>query len=147
MMLLSEALGRLVINAADARQVGTVARVVIDAHTAHITALCLQAMKDGGDVIAWQNVQAIGPDAVIVDAAQFMQLSPDEACVHRGLLNKRILTEEGEEIGTMTDLAFDPASGHIEELHTSKGQFPGQRILGLGTYALIVQADDPFRPT
>ncbi|QEU90735.1 PRC-barrel domain-containing protein [Streptomyces kanamyceticus] len=139
-MLFSQTLGCPVLSALDASRVGTVAGLVVDPEHAGITALRLTDVSSGGDVIPWTDVHAVGPDAVVVEAAapaRFTSASSPE--VHNPL-GKRLLTELGDQIGTVGDIAFDPESGGIGTLHTSRGeQVPGERLLGIGSYAVVIQ--------
>ncbi|MFE4856611.1 PRC-barrel domain-containing protein [Streptomyces sp. NPDC056670] len=140
-MLLSQTLGRSVINVEDAQQIGAVEELVIDPASAQIVAIRLKGAKDaGGGTVAWQDVQAVGPDAVMVHAARTARLSPVDAEVQKDLVGKRVLTERGEEIGKLTDVAFDPVTGRVEGLQTARGLIPGHSMLGVGAYALVVRA-------
>ncbi|MFD1271300.1 PRC-barrel domain-containing protein [Streptomyces kaempferi] len=64
---------------------------------------------------------------------------PAPAPPHHEALGARVLTESGDERGTVRDIAFDPATGRIEEIRTTSGEFPGELLMGLGDYALVVR--------
>ncbi|MEU6121569.1 hypothetical protein [Streptomyces sp. NPDC047123] len=139
MMLLSQTVGRPVVSAADAAQVGTVAGLVVEPDGALITALRLDGVKDGGDVVAWRDVHAVGPDAVVVGTTGVARFASADGADRQNLLGKRLLTELGDEAGTLADVAFDPESGRIDTLHSSRGErIPGVRLLGVGAYAVVV---------
>ncbi len=149
MMLLSQTLGRSVINVEDAQQVGTVEELVIDPAAAQIVAIRLRGARDGGGgTVAWQDIQAVGPDAVMVHTARTARLGPVDAEAQQGLVGRRVLTEHGEEVGKLTDVAFDPVDGRVEALQTARGPIPGHSMLGVGAYALVVrvQAEPPPGP-
>lgn len=55
------------------------------------------------------------------------------------ILGIRVLTEDGDERGTVRDIAFDPVTGRVEKLCTALGDIPGDRLVGLGDYALVVR--------
>ncbi|MGP3737824.1 PRC-barrel domain-containing protein (plasmid) [Streptomyces sp. GDS52] len=59
---------------------------------------------------------------------------------HHDLLGSRVLTEDGEERGTVLDAAFDPLTTRIEAVLTTRGELPADRLLGLGDHALVIRA-------
>ncbi|MEV5982499.1 PRC-barrel domain-containing protein [Streptomyces sp. NPDC052114] len=141
MTLLSDTVGRPVVSSSDATGIGTVAGLVVDPDEARITALRLEGVKGRGDVIAWADVDALGPDAVVVAAATAARFSSADSAEEQNLLGKRLLTDLGDAVGTVADLAFDPESGRVEALHTSLGRrVPGTDLLGIGAYAVVVRA-------
>ncbi|MET8682623.1 hypothetical protein ABZV77_00205 [Streptomyces sp. NPDC004732] len=140
MMLLSQAVGRPVVSSADAAQVGTVAGLVLAPEEALITAVRLDGVKGGADVVAWADVHAVGPDAVVIGAASAARFASTDSSESQELLGKRLLTELGDAVGTLADVAFDPDSGRIDTLHSSRGErIPGHRLLGVGSYAVVVR--------
>jgi sporulation protein YlmC with PRC-barrel domain len=52
-----------------------------------------------------------------------------------------VLTEHGTEHGTVKDIAFDPVTGRILTLYTALGEISGTRLLGLGSYAVVVRTE------
>ncbi|CAM5704049.1 hypothetical protein SALBM135S_07602 [Streptomyces alboniger] len=146
-MLLSQTVGRPVVSSADASRVGTVAGLVVDPENRRITALRLEDTKAGGDVIAWEDVHAVGPDAVVVATVATARFASADSAADRKLLGQRLLTDGGDSAGTLADVTFDPASGLLDALHTSRGErIPGRRLLGCGSYAVVVRtAHDPGR--
>ncbi|MWA09535.1 PRC-barrel domain-containing protein [Streptomyces sp. BA2] len=150
MMLLSQVLGHPVISAEDARPAGEVAGLGIDPRTRRITELYLRATKSGGDSVPWSHVRGMGPDAVIIDtgaaAATEAGRGGSHSRAHKRLLGKRVLTEYGEDIGTLTEVTFDPDTGSVGDLYVGREQVPGSRLVGLGPYALILGAGPPPTP-
>ncbi|MFK4071331.1 hypothetical protein [Streptomyces sp. NPDC029674] len=143
MMLLSQAVGRPVVSAVDAAHIGTVGGIVVAPEDALITAIRLDGAKGRGDVIAWADVHAVGPDAVVVGAASAARFASTDSSGSQDLLGKRLLTELGDGIGTLADVTFDPESGHLHTLHTSRGhRIPGPHLLGIGSYAVVVRVAD-----
>ncbi|WP_367039459.1 PRC-barrel domain-containing protein [Streptomyces sp. Je 1-332] len=144
MMLLSQVLGHPVISAEDARPAGQVAGIGIDPRTRRITELYLRDAKNGGDSVPWSHVRGMGPDAVIIDtdatAATETGSGGSHSRAHKRLLGKPVLTEYGEDAGTLTEVTFDPETGGIGDLYVGREQVPGSRLLGLGSYALVLGA-------
>ncbi|MFJ2768984.1 PRC-barrel domain-containing protein [Streptomyces sp. NPDC087300] len=139
-MLFSRTLGCPVLSASDASRVGTVAGLVVDPEHASISALRLTGVSSGGDVIPWSDVHAVGPDAVVVEALAAARFTSAAAPEVHNPLGKRLLTELGDLVGTVRDIAFDPESGAVGTLHTSRGeQVPGSGLLGLGSYAVVIR--------
>lgn len=140
-MLFSQAHGLPVISAADAASLGTVEDLTIDAHTTSVACLRLSAASgpDGG--VSWDAVEAVGPNAVIVRSRPAAEAEPANVPVHHEAVGSRVLTEHGAEHGTVKDIAFDPRSGRILTLYTALGEIPGERLMGLGSYALVVRAE------
>ncbi|QTD99830.1 PRC-barrel domain-containing protein [Streptomyces cyanogenus] len=139
-MLFSQAFGLPVITADDATSVGKVADLTVDAHDATVAAVRLSGAADRAE-LAWSAVEAVGPDAVIVRSRVTAEQGQDRVPAHHRALGSRVLTEHGVEHGTVRDIAFDPVSGRILTLYTALGEIAGARLMGLGSYAMVVRAD------
>jgi sporulation protein YlmC with PRC-barrel domain len=55
------------------------------------------------------------------------------------VIGKRLLTDAGAEIATVTDVDFDPANGAVVSLITASGPVYGRRLIGCGSYAVIIK--------
>ncbi|PHQ52964.1 hypothetical protein BLA24_04500 [Streptomyces cinnamoneus] len=142
MMLLSQARGLKVITVGEAAEVGTVEALTIDASTAGVSHVRLSGRTAGGhDVLPWSTIHAVGPDAVMVRSLPAAETADAAAPPHREALGSRVLTELGDDHGTVEDIAFDPTTGRVRTVHTTLGAVPGQRLLGLGDYALVISAE------
>ena len=53
-------------------------------------------------------------------------------------MGKRLLTDDGTEIGTVDDIDFDPTGGAVKAVVTRGGPVAGDRLRGCGSYAVIV---------
>jgi uncharacterized protein YrrD len=139
-MLLSQARGRNVVDAASAETIGTVAGLVLAPGPARITALRLKS-RGGADLLAWEDIQAFGPDAVIVAPAADRG-GREEAQEGTGATpnwpGKMMLTESGQQLGLLMDIDFDAADGHIHRLIGTGTEVDGEKLLGIGTFAAIV---------
>ncbi|MEV4437365.1 hypothetical protein [Streptomyces sp. NPDC049555] len=96
-------------------------------------------------LVPWSAVHAAGPDAVLVRAAEVADDGEEEAPGQHEALGTRVLTDLGNEHGTVEDVAFDPATGRIHTLYTTLGAVPGERVMGLGDYALVVRVAQGVR--
>jgi sporulation protein YlmC with PRC-barrel domain len=141
-MRFSEATGRQVVATSTADTVGRVDDFVVDPRRRAVVALSLKR-TDGGDTLLWTDILGFGSDAVtvtsgdkIVDAAPaIVALSGKE---HR-LVGKRVLTAGGDDIGTVDDVEFDADTGTITSLLLPQGDVAGARLIGVGSYAVVVR--------
>jgi sporulation protein YlmC with PRC-barrel domain len=139
-MLFSEASGRKVVSTATAETVGKIDGFVVDPRTRAVIAV--EVKKASGHVILWPDILAFGVDAVTVtgvdqigDAtAEVTALSGKE---HR-LLTKRVLSTLGDELGKVDDIEFEPESGQLVSLHVADDQIAATRLIGIGSYAVVV---------
>ncbi|MEU9631188.1 PRC-barrel domain-containing protein [Streptomyces luteogriseus] len=137
MMLFSEARGLPVLTLGEAEEVGVVRSLTVDAVSGVVTHVRVRGRHSRKEtVLAWGALHAIGPDAVLVRSAA----EPAEVPPHHELPGLRILTETGDTLGTVQDVAFEPGTGRVEAVVTAHGDLPADRLLGLGDYALVVRA-------
>ncbi|KUO19257.1 PRC-barrel domain-containing protein [Streptomyces dysideae] len=144
-MLITKAQGKPVMDLATAETVGTVAACTVTPSPARIVGLRLRTRGRGHHTLEWTDVQSFGPDAVAVEEATRIR---DEKTIDRGdhahpahdPVGKAILTESGVNKGTVTDIEFDERSGRIRQLLTDQEQIPGDELLGVGSYAVVVTA-------
>ncbi|OYP16677.1 hypothetical protein CFC35_20985 [Streptomyces sp. FBKL.4005] len=140
MMLFSRTIGLPVITGDDATSLGTVRDLTLDAAGAVVAGVRLSGGPDRTDVLPWTAVAAVGPDALIVRSRHAADPEQTPLPAHHSPLGSRVLTDLGTEHGTVQDIAFDAASGRVLTLYTALGDIPGARLLGLGSYALVVRA-------
>ncbi|AYV26462.1 PRC-barrel domain protein [Streptomyces sp. ADI95-16] len=142
-MLSSQATGRPVISLVSAETLATVTGYVIAPAPARIAALTLKS-HGSGNLVTWNHIHAFGPDAVTVRAPDKLQDGKEAPQPLAGHLNdpigKRILTEAGQDLGTLEDIDFDETTGHIHRLITADREIPGEHLLGAGGYAVVIAA-------
>jgi sporulation protein YlmC with PRC-barrel domain len=141
-MRFSEASGRQVVSTSSAETVGRVDEFIVDARRRAIVALSLKR-TDGGDTLLWTDIVAFGADAVTVTAAdKIVDAAPAIVALsgkdHR-LVGKRVLTADGDDIGTVDDVEFDADTGTITSLLLATGDVAGDRLVGVGSYAVVVR--------
>ncbi|MER5993761.1 PRC-barrel domain-containing protein [Streptomyces viridosporus] len=138
MMLFSRVHGLPVLAPGGADRLGTVRALTVDAASRTVTHVRVRRGRLRGEIVlALGAVEAAGPDGLVVRPPDG---GPSGAPPHHDLLGSRVLTECGEERGTVLDAAFDPADGRIEAVLTTFGEVPGDRLLGLGDHALVVRS-------
>jgi uncharacterized protein YrrD len=132
-----------VYSKSSADRVGRVIRLVVDARSRRIAAVHVAGRRGNAQLADWANVVGFGPDAVVIDNGDRLR-SPGndyEDRVARGRLDlrgRRVLTTAGFDIGPLTDIDFDEASGMIERLETSRARVRGTGLLAVGPYAVVV---------
>lgn len=142
-MRFSEAKGHPVVATDSAGTVGKVQRFVVDAGRSRVAALVLKKTDGKADVLRWSDVTTFGPDAVTVASGELL-VRPDGdlarlADKKHAVLGRRVLTDAGNEVGTVDDVEFDPADGTVRHLLTGGGEVAGTQLIGLGSYALMVR--------
>jgi sporulation protein YlmC with PRC-barrel domain len=140
----SQLKGRKVVSTATADRVGKVSGFLLDPATRSVVGLVLKKTETGS-VVRWSDLVAVGSDAVTVADASVV-VEPDEAlealAAKRGtVLKKLVLDVDGRAIGTVTDLDLDPETGVVRELVLDERTVSGERLLGVGSYAVVVRAD------
>ncbi|HZA18781.1 MAG TPA: PRC-barrel domain-containing protein [Pseudonocardiaceae bacterium] len=142
-MLFSQARKRDVVDTATATRIARVDGFVVLPGPARVALLRLGKVSGAGTLLAWGDVQGFGPDAVTVATDAVIRPARD-ALEQRAedndleILGKRVLTERGMELGTVTDVDFDPDTGSITTLITKTETIAGERLIGLGGYAAVV---------
>ncbi|MDQ1616002.1 MAG: hypothetical protein QOJ60_1941 [Actinomycetota bacterium] len=145
-MRFSDSLGRKIVSLATAETVGTLGEFVVDPQTQRIVALGVSKSKNG-DTLAWNSIESFGPDAVTVAddtrvagaEREVAQLSGKE----HAFLGKRVLATSGDEIGKVDDVDFDPGSGVLLTIAVTGGEIDAERLVGVGSYAVVVEAEKP----
>ncbi|MGH4012178.1 MAG: PRC-barrel domain-containing protein [Pseudonocardiaceae bacterium] len=142
-MLFSQARKRDVVNTSTATRVARVDGFVVLPGPARVALLRLSKVSGAGTLLAWEDLQGFGPDAVTVGSEAVIRPARD-ALEQRAedndleILGKRVLTERGMELGTVTDVDFDPETGAVTTLITKTETIAGERLIGLGGYAVVV---------
>lgn len=142
-MLFSQARKRDVVSTATATRVARVDGFVVLPGPARVALLRLGKVSGAGTLLDWDDVQGFGPDAVTVATDAVIRPARD-GLEQRAedndleILGKRVLTERGMELGTVTDVDFDPETGAVTALITKTETIPGERLIGLGSYAVVV---------
>ncbi|MGH3795461.1 MAG: PRC-barrel domain-containing protein [Pseudonocardiaceae bacterium] len=142
-MLFSQARKQQVVNTATATRVARVDGFVVRPGPPRVALLRLGKVSGTGTLLAWEDVRGFGPDAVTVTDEAAIRAAGD-ALEHRAesneleIVSKRVLSEHGTELGTVTDVDFDPETGAVTTLITTSGVIVGDRLIGLGGYAVVV---------
>ncbi len=135
--------GRKVVSRASAEELGKVAHLVIDVKRRKVASLVVGKGRKAA-LIAWEQVSRFGPDAVMVADESALQLPRDDrervaASGKLDLVGKRALSDMGNDLGTIADVAFDPETGAIESIELGDREEPAASLLGAGSFAVILR--------
>lgn len=148
-MLFSDLKGRKLVSTSSADTVGKVDGFLLDPATRSVAALEFKK-TDSGSAIAWSDLGAVGGDAVTVADTDKIVDPTDRlgelASKAGSVLKKRVLTDKGEDLGAVRDIDLDPESGSLLQLLVGEKKnvvsVAGSRLLGVGSYAVVVTAED-----
>ncbi len=145
-MRFTEVIGRSVVSTSAAVAVGKVKSLVVDPKSAQVVAVLLKKTEGDGELLLWSELTAFGPDAVTVAEASAIRVEDPSVDNLLGkdheLKSKRVLTEDGFELGKVVDVEFDPDTGTVIALLLTDESVAGDRLLGVGSYAVIVARAD-----
>ncbi len=138
-------LGQPVIARDTADRLGTLDGIVFDPETGRVVAVQLGVHKSSR-FIRWDDITAVGSDAIMVSSADSARgahgsLEERAAAGIAGLLDKRVLDDRGDQLGTVDDLEFHETTGIIDGLRVGDQQVDGERLIGIGSYAIVASAD------
>ena len=146
-MLYSDLKGRKLVDTSTADTVGKVDGFLLDPATRSVAGLEFKK-TDHGSVVAWGDLTAVGADAVTVAGTSALsdptgQLA-DLATKDGQVLKKRVLSDAGEDLGSVHDIDLDPETGALLQLilgsKKDRRSISGSRLLGIGSYAVVVTA-------
>lgn len=142
-MRFSESVGRDVVSTGSATGVGRIESFVIDPAAHRITAVRLAKVSGDGNYVSWGELTAFGQDAVTVGSGDLLREPADErerrhADGDLDLDGKLLVSEAGNGLGHIRDVEFDPETGLITALITQRDQIKGERLMGIGSYAVVV---------
>jgi sporulation protein YlmC with PRC-barrel domain len=144
MIRFSDVDGNPVMSTATATTVGKISTVVVDPAARRVVAFGVKKSKGPGDLLLWDAMTAIGPDAVTVDSEQRLTDPPGELKerleVGLDLIGHRVITDHGRELGAVKDVEFDGTDGRLVTLMLRDAFVDGDRLIGIGPYAVVVRA-------
>jgi uncharacterized protein YrrD len=140
--------GRRVVASDDAETIGSVKGFVLDGAGRKIEAIHVDGRGRHASLLDWSSVSAFGADAVMAASStdpssvdNDHQLSAIKGSVT--MIGSRILTIDGQELGTVVDVEFDTGSGRVVNVMGEQGAIGSDRVRSLGSYALVVDAATP----
>jgi uncharacterized protein YrrD len=123
--------GQHLLSLNDGRRIDSVKDLVISAGNDAIVALVVDegGLLSSSKVVPLENVSSFGKHAVVIDDSSAIvsaSADPDtKAILDRkdSLLGKKVYTDHGQQMGTISDMYFDETSGRILGFEVSGGIF------------------------
>lgn len=140
--------GRKVLSRSSANKLGVVSHFVVDVQQRRVAAVVIGRGKKA-QLVDWAQLSGFGPDAVMVVDEGALRPTADEqekaaAAATLGLIGRRVLSERGNELGALDDVTFAADSGLLEGLLIGDRHVPADSLLGIGSYAVVLdQSEDP----
>lgn len=147
-----------VVDVTGGKKVGSVGDLVISPENGRLVALTLGGGMMGGEgsYIAIEDVRAIGQDAITIEGENVVRPSeemPDGVRAardaSRGLAGKKVVTENGSLLGTVSDYLIDETAMRVSGLTIGGGLLSNEdaisadRVVSLGPDAIIVTDAGP----
>ena len=148
-MRLREAYGRKVVSTDDAEAIGRLDAFLIDPVQRFVVGLRLAKVRGDRPFLSWSDLQAFGTDALTVATADVLRPATGEAeerAASKGLqpIGKLVLSELGTVLGKVENVDFDEGTGALTDFDLGAGgTVASGRLLGLGSYAVVVQEAPP----
>lgn len=144
MISLKQATGRQVVSRASAEKLGELRNVVVDPATRTVVAVQVGKGRKAR-IVDWTSLSGLGEAAVVVDTEASLREPHDgreHALVHGDvtLLGALVLSDAGDAQGSLEDVDLDETTGALLVLRTSAGLVDAGRLLGIGSYAVVVSA-------
>jgi sporulation protein YlmC with PRC-barrel domain len=136
--------GRKVVSRTSAEELGKVTHIVVNVERRKVELLVVGKGRNAR-LVEWDDVSGFGPDAVMVADDSTLAAPHDDrgraaADGQLDLLGKHALSDAGNDIGPVTDVVFDPATGAIETLVLRESEEPATSLLAAGSFAAVVRA-------
>ena len=137
MIGLRATVGKPGVDRATAEQVGELQHAVVDVASGRVAKLVVGHGRHHA-LVDWSDVTSLGPDAVIVTSSREPTSDEDrDVSGAHDPLDKRVLSDEGNELGQVLDVDVDD-DGRIHELTITDETVPADRLRGVGSYAVVV---------
>jgi uncharacterized protein YrrD len=123
-------IGLKVISLENGKLINKVDEIVYDPKENNVKAL---VVDQGGwfadtKIVLYQDIKSIGQDAVVIDSEDVIKKASDvqENITHivkddNYLTTNRVMTENGTDLGQVSDVVFDKENGHVVELEITQG--------------------------
>lgn len=136
----TDILGHDVIDTTTAESVGKIKGLVADPQATSIAGIVVEDR-----VVSWSDASGIGADALTLGGPDLLH-EPSSELELRAVegagdpIGKRVITENGVEIGKVDDIDVDADTGAIREVILADDEIKGARLVGIGSYAVMVSA-------
>ncbi len=152
-----QVIGKDVFTIEQGKRLSSVKDLIYDPHQQRVLAFIVHegGLFSDATLIPIDQVKSIGEDAVIIQSEDVLKKAEDFSTfveqVSKGntyLTGTKVLTEDGQDLGTVKDIYFDPQTGVVEQLEVSQGlqdletglkQVSVEDIMTIGEDATIVR--------
>jgi sporulation protein YlmC with PRC-barrel domain len=134
---------RPVMDLSSATTVGRIDDVIIDPARGQLVGFELAKTPGQASYLAWDALRALGRDAVTIENVDALTSTPDTVAppLKRGkVMGGIVLTDHGLSLGNLVDVEFDPDTGAVTGLVIDDRVLPGDCLLGIGHYAMVVKS-------
>lgn len=142
-------------NAADKRGVvagdtaddlGKIKGFIVDVGANRVEAVHISGRGKKAEIVPWGQLR-FGGDAVIVETSDTPEQVSDERDIDAvkgkvSVRGSRVLDTAGFDLGTAEDVSFDSETGELVTIRTTGGEVDASRLCSLGSYALVVDAEE-----
>ncbi len=127
----SDLIGKPIVSFDDGSEIETIQDLVFDQNNNQLLGFVVDegGWFSGARVLPLNHVQAIGPDVVIVPDRKAI-IPADNAAIFRRILERdnvlkgtKLVTTDGKDLGSLTDLYFNEETGAVEGYEASGGIF------------------------
>lgn len=132
----SEVIGSKVITIQGGKNIENVDDIIYDPEDNQVRALVVNSggLFSDAQVIMMEDVKSIGQDAIMVESDQVLKsvdkIPPTISEIVKNdihLTHKDVVTEDGTDLGSISDIIFDSNSGKVEEFEVSQGRLENIR--------------------
>lgn len=119
--------GMPIINLANGETVGRVRDVFFNPESRRISGILVDAggWLKGPRKICYADLTGIGEDAITIENdSVILKEAVEEECIVAGegtLMGNKVMTRDGNELGTIADVIFDHSTGEITHYQLSEG--------------------------
>ncbi|MEO8852103.1 MAG: hypothetical protein ABI360_10290 [Allobranchiibius sp.] len=145
-MRFNDSTDRKVVSLSNAETIGKISKFIVDVKSRKVSAVRLRKTDDKHrEFLLWDSVSAFGDDAVTVAGPDVLEAGDERMQAlsgkHHQLVGKLALSTGGDELGVVSDVEFDAASGMLEQIHYTGGAARGDALVGIGSYAAVIDVD------
>jgi sporulation protein YlmC with PRC-barrel domain len=135
-----QTVGRDVVETTSASTLGSVEGLVVDVGNHRLSGVVM-----AGGIVPWSTFGSVGRDALTVPSAEVVEEPAtdeelDAVAGRSDPIGRRVITEDGRLLGKVADVSFDPDTGTIRRLLLNDDDVDGGRLVGIGTYAVMVSS-------
>lgn len=125
-----DVIGLQVVSLTKGQIVDDVDEIVYDPKLKQVIALVVDpgGWFSSAKVIPFENINTIGSDAVVIDSTDMVktasQVNQSITRILKGdnyLTTNKVITQDGQDLGKVSDIFFDPATGKVLKIEVTQG--------------------------